>query len=298
MSSQARAFKKLLPVLQHLARFPGANARAICARHEFGLDVVDQFVREVFGGFASLDEETLAEAGSKFGVDVPAWKPAPLAGPKVNPSAPVVATLPRKLGRESAVLPLGRRLHEELPDQSEPARKGEESVASQKLSAAGETFPWVGKRRLLARVFEKYFPVLVALACSPDETAKVVCGRLNAPFQPFYQFKSDFFRGLEITPQNVEAFRRWAMNKLGTDFPAAWRSVDCSTARAQADNKKSVLPSEKSHALDAAKMAGMGAPGFPTSLPSLSAAALLSGNLLGVPAFRIEIDVRVVPLSR
>ncbi len=89
MSSVA-IFKRLLPVLQHLARFPGANARALCGRHGVALDDLQRFVEKEFGSFSNLEEESLEVTAKRFGVTLLAWKPTQPAVKSVQVEAPVV----------------------------------------------------------------------------------------------------------------------------------------------------------------------------------------------------------------
>lgn len=75
MKTTAVQFKLLLPALQHLAKFPGANVDHVCRMRGCDKDEVLAAIRDMAGVISMWDEESLAERARDFGVTVPAYRP-------------------------------------------------------------------------------------------------------------------------------------------------------------------------------------------------------------------------------
>lgn len=106
MKTNAQQFKRLLPALQHLARFPGANGDYICRKHGCNKDEVLSAIRDMAGVLSLWDEESLAARAKDFGVKVPPFNPngggtaaaavaEPPAAPVANEPAVETAAAPK-----------------------------------------------------------------------------------------------------------------------------------------------------------------------------------------------------------
>lgn len=98
MKTTAEQFKRLLPTLQHLARFPHCNRAKICERDAVAQSEVDAALVDLTDGAPSIwDEDCIAELAKGFGVKVPAYDPE--ARPHVAPPAARVAAPSAEPGR-------------------------------------------------------------------------------------------------------------------------------------------------------------------------------------------------------
>jgi hypothetical protein len=287
MKITAEAFRRLLPTLQHVARFPGCNRQSICKRDGVSVEDLDALIVEACGSIANWDEEYLANLGADLHVPIPAYKPGGL--PR---SAPVVESRPVAPAPRAAVCESAPRAAA-----TEPAGK----------------WPWLKRSKVQPRTFEKHFPVLWAAAANPGVTLSEVCKKAGVKVGAFYMFRSFYFAGIEVTPQHVELFRRWAAEKLGDRLPANLRPPASGTLADVLPEKAEVVeplsPSRRrlnettaAAASAAAKPRGK-APVASDPTPPRSAASTSSGDLIAsinelIAGFRLEVlTVRLVPAA-
>ena len=86
MKTTAEQFKKLLPTLQHLARFPGCNRTLIAKSDGLDLAEVEGVIAAECGALSLWDETALADAAKRLRVRVPKWRPKPHPAPAPVPS--------------------------------------------------------------------------------------------------------------------------------------------------------------------------------------------------------------------
>lgn len=93
MKPTAEQLRRLLPTLQHLARFPTCNWEAIARRDGVAVPDVQAFILAEAGNLSLWDEDALAEAAKRLGVKLAPYKPGlPRSAPAAAASAKPAAT--------------------------------------------------------------------------------------------------------------------------------------------------------------------------------------------------------------
>ncbi len=176
MKTVAEQFLRLLPTLQHVARFPSCNLSAICKRDGTVQAEVEAVIKDVAGSVGNWDEEYLAKAAGELGIALPAYKP----GGAVRPAPVAPPAAPAKAKPIAAEAEAGKE-------------------RAQPVQLAGK------------KVKPRFAAVLRLLAQDPRLTPKAACAQLGVPQTSWSYFVRTRFGSTEIDRAKlVEQFREEA----------------------------------------------------------------------------------------
>ncbi len=150
MNFDGKTFQRLLPALQHLAKFSGANRAAICQKHGVAIEDVVAFITKACGALSMWDEDELEKAAKKFDVILPEWKPTAFTAKSVAVQAPAMPA--RKI---PAAPPAEKAQTRSKPVREAPSvlKVGVGAIAPVKLSPEADLGRWLDVQRV--KIVEK-----------------------------------------------------------------------------------------------------------------------------------------------
>ncbi len=205
MKIDATNFKRLLPVLQHLAKFSGANRASICQRHGVAMEDVVEMITKLCGALSLWDEEALEVAAKRFDVLLPDWKPAPPApAPKPVAAAPVRRPIPAPAPVEKP-----------KPVRAAPPvlKVGVGAIAPVKLSPEADLGRWLDVQRI--KVVEKVATYVI------EVTPELAAAWLNFNMANRKPSKAKIRRFAQAMKTH-----RWTINGESLKFSKTGRLID------------------------------------------------------------------------
>lgn len=205
MSTKAEAFLAVLPALQHMARFRGANREVVCRQRGVRPADLEAVVADVFGSWARVDEESLEELARSFGVTVPPYEPAKpgFIGAVVEAERP-----PVRMGRTLKANPVdrGQSTVDRKPEQAKPAG----------VAPTTESDPWTG-HALQLRKARTYLDIFTAIAVRGWERVKpVLVSEFGVKDPAFRVWKLKYFGTGELVGPKFERFHDWLRAQAGS----------------------------------------------------------------------------------
>lgn len=205
MSTKAEAFLAVLPALQHMARFRGANREVVCRQRGVRPADLEAVVADVFGSWARVDEESLEELARSFGVTVPPYEPAKpgFIGAVVEAERP-----PVRMGRPLKANPVdrGQSTVDRKPEQAKPAG----------AAPTTESDPWTG-HALQLRKARTYLDIFTAIAVRGWEKVKpVLATEFGVKDPAFRVWKLKYFGTGELAGPKLSRFHAWLRAQAGS----------------------------------------------------------------------------------
>ena len=212
MSTKAEAFLAVLPALQHMARFRGANREVICRQRGIRTADLEAVVADLFGSWARVDEETLEAIAARLGVMLLPYEP-----PKPGYIGAVIEAErpPVRMGRPPKVKPVdgGQSPVNRKPERAKPAV---ENVEIRKSGTAAEPDSWTGYT-LQLRKARSYLAIFEAIATRGWEKVKpVLASEFGVKDPAFRVWKLKYFGTGELSGPKFDRFLAWLRAQAGT----------------------------------------------------------------------------------
>lgn len=214
MKTDAATFRRLLPGLQYMARFPTAKLEVVCERYGWPAAEVRTAIEDMVGSVPRWDEEMLSEFAGKLRIKVPPYTP-PQFVPKLPDERPRQGRSPAAAASVEAPWP--RRAPDPRTQDLPPA-----PVAAAAPRVAAPVRPWESVKRPQRATVERYWPILAEIAARPEASPTSIAARHGVMPSTFSAFRRAWWVGLEINAENLGEFRRWAA--------ARWEGVQFSEA--------------------------------------------------------------------